>query len=231
MSKMAKGEPSNEQISWGVSWAGELSNCHGIILDKKTILVLSNCMNLQRSGQRSIDFIALGKQDEQQSILVENIIPQMNQDRTVPVENNFAIMKLATPLKFQGFNQPACLVKGDGLLHTKCLVSGIQGSDDSIFDSRQSEGEELVTNFGQFYENTTQNTKRLVICSQEGIPVLTGLTDSTRLSGIDPRSITKITDLLPWINANLVRLFLSLAFLARASSRALRVLIFSVLSF
>ena len=122
------------------------------------------------------------------------------------VQNNFAIMKLATPLKFNRFIQPACLAKEDGLLHTKCLVSGIQGSDNSIFDSRQ-----MFSSFDRFYDNTTQKTKRrLVICSQEGIPVLTGLTDSTSLSGIDPRSITKMTDLLPWINANLVSMTLCL---------------------
>ena len=96
MSKMAKGEPTNEQIPWGVSWADD--QCEGIILDGKTILVISsNCMNIQRRGQRSIDLKVRGNQEEQQQfIIVETIIlPQMNQDRgAVPVQNNFATHNL-----------------------------------------------------------------------------------------------------------------------------------------
>jgi len=131
--KIVGGKDAPEPIQWQVFMVGDFI-CGGTILDEKTVLSAAHCFPPNEKPNPNSYKIRAGSTDRDkggQLVKVEKFIwnnePGFVYDDS-RINNDYVILKLKSPLKFNNDVKPACLPSADYLdknsVEERCFVSG-----------------------------------------------------------------------------------------------------------
>eukprot|EP00093_Oithona_nana_P010769 10769.XXX_327349_328479_1 [CDS] Oithona nana genome sequencing. len=225
--RIVGGQAAPSPIPWQVSMrqcqSGACHYCGGTVLDAKTILTAAHC---QVSTNH---YIMVGKtnRNEGQNVAIANVINSNWNQNTM--DNDIAIVKLATPLTLGGDVQAICLPNYTPETSGKtCVVSGwgTLASGGSTPSTLQWVGVPLITNAvcSQKYSQYGGVTSDMIcagldqggkdscqgdsggplVCEENGLAVITGIVSW----GIgcaapnNPGVYGRVTAFLDFINAN-----------------------------
>jgi len=226
--RIVGGAAAPSPIPWQVSMrqcqSGGCHYCGGTVLDAKTILTAAHC---QVSTNH---YIMVGKtnRNEGQNVAIANVINSNWNQQTM--DNDIAIVKLATPLTLGGDVQAICLPSAgfNPDVGAECFVSGwgtLQSGAQSLPTQLQYVGVPVVSQASCNNAYSNGITANMIcaglstggkdscqgdsggpfVCMENGNPVITGVVSfgiGCALADY-PGVYARVTQYLPWIQANM----------------------------